>query len=101
PPHPAPPHDPRTGDRLHRGRRAGRGDPQVDPPAQAGPESQLPQEAAEGTGVAPGRRSPEGEEGVARPAGGGQSLTMANPIFASLPTTIFEEMSGLARRHGA
>lgn len=26
---------------------------------------------------------------------------MANPIFASLPTTIFEEMSGLARRHGA
>ncbi|HEX2561285.1 aminotransferase [Phenylobacterium sp.] len=26
---------------------------------------------------------------------------MANPIFASLPTTIFEEMSGLARRLGA
>lgn len=26
---------------------------------------------------------------------------MANPIFARLPTTIFEEMSGLARRHGA
>lgn len=26
---------------------------------------------------------------------------MANPIFASLPTTVFEEMSGLARAHGA
>jgi N-succinyldiaminopimelate aminotransferase len=26
---------------------------------------------------------------------------MANPIFSSLPTTIFEEMSGLARAHGA
>ncbi|MFL5297602.1 MAG: aminotransferase [Phenylobacterium sp.] len=26
---------------------------------------------------------------------------MANPIFSSLPTTIFEEMSGLARQHGA
>ncbi len=26
---------------------------------------------------------------------------MANPIFSSLPTTIFEEMSGLARTHGA
>jgi len=26
---------------------------------------------------------------------------MANPIFASLPTTIFEEMSGLARESGA
>ena len=26
---------------------------------------------------------------------------MANPIFASLPTTVFEEMSGLAREHGA
>lgn len=26
---------------------------------------------------------------------------MANPIFARLPTTIFEEMSGLARTHGA
>jgi aspartate/methionine/tyrosine aminotransferase len=26
---------------------------------------------------------------------------MANPIFAALPTTIFEEMSGLARTHGA
>ena len=26
---------------------------------------------------------------------------MANPIFANLPTTIFEEMSGLAREHGA
>src|SRR4051812_2375361 len=26
---------------------------------------------------------------------------MANPIFADLPTTIFEEMSGLARAHGA
>jgi N-succinyldiaminopimelate aminotransferase len=24
-----------------------------------------------------------------------------NPVFADLPTTIFEEMSGLARRHGA
>ncbi|MDP3854772.1 aminotransferase [Phenylobacterium sp.] len=26
---------------------------------------------------------------------------MANPVFANLPTTIFEEMSGLARQHGA
>ncbi|MDP1601204.1 aminotransferase [Phenylobacterium sp.] len=26
---------------------------------------------------------------------------MANPIFANLPTTVFEEMSGLAREHGA
>ena len=26
---------------------------------------------------------------------------MANPIFASLPTTIFTVMSGLAREHGA
>lgn len=26
---------------------------------------------------------------------------MANPIFANLPTTVFEEMSGLARKHGA
>ena len=26
---------------------------------------------------------------------------MANPIFANLPTTIFEEMSGLARELGA
>ena len=26
---------------------------------------------------------------------------MANPIFAALPTTVFEEMSGLARQHGA
>src|SRR5690606_34098596 len=26
---------------------------------------------------------------------------MANSVFADLPTTIFEEMSGLARRHGA
>ncbi len=26
---------------------------------------------------------------------------MANPIFASLPTTVFEEMSSLARAHGA
>lgn len=26
---------------------------------------------------------------------------MANPIFANLPTTVFEEMSGLARAHGA
>jgi aspartate/methionine/tyrosine aminotransferase len=26
---------------------------------------------------------------------------MANPIFAALPTTVFEEMSGLARTHGA
>jgi N-succinyldiaminopimelate aminotransferase len=26
---------------------------------------------------------------------------MANPIFANMPTTIFEEMSGLAREHGA
>ena len=26
---------------------------------------------------------------------------MANPIFANLPTTIFEEMSGLAREIGA
>jgi aspartate/methionine/tyrosine aminotransferase len=26
---------------------------------------------------------------------------MANPIFADLPTTIFEEMSGLARELGA
>src|SRR3954470_20768113 len=26
---------------------------------------------------------------------------MANPIFSSLPTTIFEEMSGLARELGA
>jgi len=27
--------------------------------------------------------------------------SMANPTFANLPTTIFEEMSGLAREHGA
>ena len=26
---------------------------------------------------------------------------MANPIFANLPTTVFEEMSGLARQYGA
>ncbi len=26
---------------------------------------------------------------------------MANPTFANLPTTVFEEMSGLAREHGA
>jgi aspartate/methionine/tyrosine aminotransferase len=26
---------------------------------------------------------------------------MANPVFARLPTTVFEEMSGLAREHGA
>ena len=26
---------------------------------------------------------------------------MANPVYASLPTTIFEEMSGLARESGA
>ena len=24
-----------------------------------------------------------------------------NPLFATLPTTVFEEMSGLAREHGA
>jgi aspartate/methionine/tyrosine aminotransferase len=26
---------------------------------------------------------------------------MPNPVLAALPTTIFEEMSGLAREHGA
>ena len=44
---------PRAGDRLYRGRRAGRGDAEVDPPAQAFPQCRGPQtrqEAGRGTG---------------------------------------------------
>ena len=44
---PAPPHA-RTGHRLHRGGRAGGGDAEIDPPAQAGAEPELPQEARAG-----------------------------------------------------
>ncbi len=50
PPDPAAPADAGTGHRLCRGRRAGRGDAQVDPPAQARAEPLVPQEAH------PGRR---------------------------------------------
>ena len=38
PAHPAPAADPRVGDRVHLRRRAGRGDPALDPPAQAAPD---------------------------------------------------------------
>ena len=56
PPDPAAPPDPGTGHRLHRGRRAGRGDAEVDPPAQEGPQPLLPQEARQGRA----RRRPGG-----------------------------------------
>ena len=48
---------PRAGDRLYRGRRAGRGDAEVDPPAQALPQSGGPQARQEA-----GRRSGGGIE---------------------------------------
>ena len=46
---------PRAGDRLYRGRRAGRGDAEVDPPAQALPRSRRPQ-ARQEAGRCRGRR---------------------------------------------
>ena len=58
PPDPAAPHDPGTGHRLYRGRRAGRGHPEEHPPAQAGAEPLLPQAEGQGRligGPQPGR----------------------------------------------
>src|SRR6266853_839002 len=43
-------------------------------------------------------RPPASHEGDHRPR---SDDLMANPIFSSLPTTVFEEMSGLARTLGA
>ena len=43
PPHAADPHDAGKGARLYRGRRAGRGDAEVDPPAQEAPRRDRPQ----------------------------------------------------------
>ena len=51
PPDPAAPPDAGTGHRLYRRGRAGRGDAQVHPPAQAGAEPHLPQEADARRGV--------------------------------------------------
>ncbi|MHC2394645.1 GTP-binding protein [Bradyrhizobium liaoningense] len=49
-PDPADPHDAGKGPRLHRGRRARRGDPEVDPPAQEAPRPERAQARGKGQG---------------------------------------------------